>query len=137
MRTFAIALCAASAALLAGPAIEAKPKLTPQQELEKMLEGREPGKPTSCISSFDTREMRVLDKTAIVYGWGNTIWVNRPKNAEHLDDDEIMVIRTNGSQLCSLDIVHTVDRTGGFTTGFISLGEFVPYRKTPKVSAAD
>jgi len=136
MRTIAIALTTA-AALLAGPALQAKPKMTPQQELAKLLDGREPGKPTHCLSSADTREMRVLDKTAIVYGWGNVIWVNVPRNAEDLDDDDIMVTRTSGGQLCSLDIVHTVDRGSHMTTGFLNLGEFVPYRRVPKVAKAD
>lgn len=134
MRKIAIALTAAMA-VLAAPALEAKPKLTPEQELAKLLEGREAGKPTHCISQIDTRDMRVIDKTAIVYGWGSTIWVNRPNNAKDLDDDDILVSRTYGSELCDLDIIHTVDRTGHFTTGFVSLGEFVPYRRTEKVAA--
>lgn len=136
MRTIAIALTAATA-LLAGPALEAKPKQTPQQELAKLLEGREPGKATHCLSISATREMRVLNKTAIVYGWGNTIWVNVPKNPDDLDDDDIMITKIHGSQLCSLDIMHTVDRTSHMTSGFINLGEFVPYRRAPKVAKVD
>ncbi len=128
MRSFAIALVAA-AALLTGPALEARANLTPQQRLDKLLDGRVAGKPEHCISHFDTREMQVLDKTAIVYGWGNTIWVNVPRNAQDLDDDDIMVTRTSTSQLCDLDIVTTVDRTAGMFNGSISLGEFVPYRR--------
>ena len=131
MRRLAIALVAA-AALLTGPALEAKPRLSPQQQLDKLLDGRVAGKPVHCISQYDTREMQVLDKTAIVYGWGNTIWVNTPRNAADLDDDDIMVTRLTGSQFCSLDIVNTVDRSGGFTNGFISLGEFVPYRRVTR-----
>ena len=131
MRTLAIALVAA-AALLTGPALDAKPRLSPQQQLDKLLVGRVAGKPVHCISQYETRDMQVLDKTAIVYGWGKTIWVNTPRNAESLDDDDIMVTRLYGSQFCSLDIVNTVDRSGGFTTGFISLGEFVPYRLVAK-----
>lgn len=135
MRKIAIALTAAIA-VLGTATLEAKPKLTPQQQLDKMLEGRVAGQPVQCISNFDTRQMLVLDKTAIVYGWGNTIWVNVPENAQDLDDDDIMVTRTSGSQLCSVDIVHTVDRAGHFTTGFISLGKFVPYKKDAKVASA-
>lgn len=131
MRTLAIALITA-AALLTGPALDARPRLTPQQQLDKLLDGRIAGRPTSCISNFDTREMQVLDKTAIVYGWGNTIWVNVPRNAQDLDDDNILVTHTSGSQLCSLDIVTTLDRTGGFFNGSVSLGEFVPYRRIAK-----
>jgi hypothetical protein len=136
MRKIAIAL-ATAAALCGSVGLEAKPKLTPQERLDKLLVGREAGKPVNCISHWDTRDMQVLDKTAIVYGWGNVIYVNRPKNAESLDDDEILVTKTSGSQLCDLDIVHTVDRTGHFTTGFVSLGEFVPYRRVKKVAQAD
>ena len=130
MRKLAIAVTAA-AALLAGPALDARPRLTPQQELGKLLVGREAGRPEHCISNFDAREIRVLDRTAIVFGWGNTIWVNTPRNAEHLDDDDILVTHTSGSQLCSLDIVQTLDRSSQFFNGSLSLGEFVPYRRIP------
>ncbi len=133
MRTFAIALVAA-AALLTGPALEAKPKLSPQQRLDKLLDGRIAGVPEHCISHFDSREMQVLDKTAIVYGWGNTIWVNTPRNAEDLDDDDILVTRTSGSQLCDLDIVTTLDRSSQFFNGSISLGRFVPYRRVARAN---
>ena len=136
MRKIAIAL-AAAAALGGSVGLEAKPKLTPQERLDKLLEGREAGKPVNCISHWDTRDMQVLDKTAIVYGYGNVIYVNRPKNVESLDDDDILVTRTSSSQLCDLDIVQTVDRSGHFTTGFVSLNEFVPYRRIKKVASAD
>lgn len=118
-----------AAALLSAPAVQAKPRLTPQERLDKLLEGREAGTPVSCISSFDSRDMQVLDGTAIVYRTGSTLYVNRPDNADQLDSDDIMVVRTHGSQLCRLDMVNTVDRTGHFTTGFIALGHFVPYRR--------
>ena len=133
MRKIALAIVT-GAALLAAPAIQAKPKLTPQQQLDKLLAGRVAGKPVHCIPDFDAREMQVLDKTAIVYGRGNNIWVNIPRNVADLDDDEIQVIHSNGSQLCRLDMVRTVDRGGHFPTGFISLGEFVPYRKPIKTN---
>lgn len=133
MRKLALAL-AASTILLAGPALQAKPRLTPEQRLDKLLEGREAGKPQSCISNFHSRDMEVLDGVALVYGSGSTVWVNRPENAEDLDSDDILVTRTNGSQFCRLDIVHTVDRTNQFTTGFISLGDFVPYKRVARVN---
>lgn len=125
----ALALALASVALVAGAGVSAKPKLTPEQRLEKLLEGRVAGKPTSCISSSDTRDMEVIDGVALVYRSGSTLYVNKPRNPESLDSDDILVIRPSGSQLCRLDMVHTVDRMGRFTTGFINLGDFVPYRR--------
>lgn len=133
MRKIVIAL-AATATLLGGAAVHAKPKLTPEQQLAKMLEGRVAGEPTSCISLADTRDMTVLDKTAIVYKTGSVIWVNRPTNAKDLDSDDILVTHPTGSQFCKLDIVNTMDRSGHFSTGFITLGDFVPYRKVGKAN---
>jgi hypothetical protein len=128
MRKLATALTAA-AMLLGGTALEAKPKLTPEQRLEKLLEGREAGKPVHCLPMWQTSEMEIIDHVAIVYGRGETIWVNRPKDPKYLDSDDILVTRTYGTELCDLDIVHTIDRSSHFTTGFISLGEFVPYKR--------
>jgi hypothetical protein len=49
--------------------------------------------------------------------------------ASALDEDDILVTNTTGSQLCDLDIVRLVDRSSHFQTGFVSLDKFVPYRK--------
>ena len=124
-----IAGVAVAAGLLAAPALQAKPRLTPEQRLDKLLAGRVAGQPVSCISTYDSRDMEVLDKTALVFGHGNTIYVNRPANAQDIDDDDILVTKTSTSQLCKLDIVTTVDRSGHFQTGFLNLNEFVPYSR--------
>ena len=76
----------------------------------------------------------MIDKVALVYGRGDTIWVNRPDNAKSLDDDEILVTKTSGSQLCKLDIVQTMDRSAHFITGFVSLTDFVPYKRVAKAN---
>ena len=129
MHKMALAL-ATGAALLAGTAAEAKPKLTGEQQLAKVLEGRVAGTPVSCISLMNSREQRVIDKTAIVFGNGSTIYVNRPTNARDLDRDDIMVTDIRGtSQLCDVDIMRTRDRSNFFYTGFVGLQEFVPYRR--------
>jgi hypothetical protein len=133
MRKLAFAL-AAGAALLAGTALAAKPKLTGEEQLNKLLEGRVAGQPVNCLPLFDTRDQQVIDKTAIVYGTGRTIWVNRPTNAQDLDRDDVMVSEIHTSQVCKLDVVRLHDRSGGWFRGFVGLEQFVPYRK---VAAAD
>ncbi len=128
MRNIGYALIAASLAVSAAAA-QAAPRLTGEAKLEKMLEGRVPGKPTSCITMSDARDGTVIDDTALVYRAGRTIWVNRPENPESLDDDDVLVTYPTGGSFCRLDRVQTVDRSGHFVTGFVSLGEFVPYRR--------
>lgn len=124
------AALAAGSLLLAGAAADAKPRLTPEQELAKALDGRVAGKPEDCIYLPRVINTRIYDKTAIVYDAGNTLWVNRPDaGAATLSDNDIMVTTPFGSQLCSVDIVRMVDRNAGFWRGSIGLGKFVPYKK--------
>ena len=122
-------LALAGLALVAAPAVEARSKLSGQEELGKLLEGRVAGEGKSCLSTFRTDNLRIIDKTALVYRDGATLWVNVPKNADTLDDDDIIVTRVFGSQLCKQDIVHTYERSGFFMNGIIALGDFVPYRR--------
>lgn len=128
MRKAALIL-AAAAAVLAGPALQAKPRETGEEKLARLLEGRVAGEPASCINLTTARESRVIDKTAIVFDQGRTIWVNRPRHAEALDSDDILVTEIHGSQLCRMDTVRLHDRSGYWFSGFVGLQDFVPYRK--------
>lgn len=115
--------------LAAAPAIQAAPKLTGEEQLAKMLEGRVAGEPVSCIPLYNTTDTTVIDGTAIVYKVGSTYYVNRPNNAKSLRDDDVMLVKLHSSQLCSVDIVETRDRSTFMYNGFVGLGKFVPYRK--------
>lgn len=128
MRKVAL-LVAAGAALLAGTGLQARERLTGEEKLARQLEGRVAGEPVSCINLHTSRESQIIDRTAIVFGRGNTIYVNRPAHPSSLDSDDIMVTEIHGSQLCSLDVVRMHDRSGGFYTGFVGLEQFVPYRR--------
>jgi len=128
MKRIAIAVMTA-AALMSAPALQAKEKPTGEERLAKLLEGREAGKPVDCISFSESRDAKVIDKTAIVYGHGRTIYVNRPMNARDLDDNDVMVTKTSLSQLCKLDTVRMHDRSQFFFTGFVGLEQFVPYTR--------
>jgi len=82
-----------------------------------------------CISLTASQEATIIDKTAIVYDTGNVIYVNRPKNVDQLDSDSVMVTESHTGQLCKLDAVKLHDRSGHWFTGFVTLEQFVPYRK--------
>ena len=133
MRKLALAP-AAGAALLAGPALSAKERLTGEQQLAKMLEGRVAGEPVSCIPLHRTSSSRIIDGTAIVYDSVRTIYVNRPSKPQSLDSDDIMVTRLHTSQLCRLDTVRLHDRTGHWYSGFVGLEDFVPYTKVARAN---
>ncbi len=133
IRMIATALATATMALapVASSAQDAPSK--GEQELAKMLEGRVAGEPKDCIFVSGTNpQMTIIDKTAIVYRDGRTIWVNRPNNPEALDDNDILVTERFGANYCKLDRTYLVDRTGGFFSGALFLGQFVPYRTPGK-----
>jgi len=135
MKLPACALIAATLCGLAAPALSAAtPPLRGEAKLAKSLEGRVAGKPVRCLNLRDIRSSEIIDGTAIVYRTGaNRLYVNRPTSGrESLDNDDILVTRTFGSQLCSIDTVQLIDRTSRFYRGFVGLGDFVPYTKVAK-----
>lgn len=132
MKKTALVLAAVVTALAAPAALQAKPKLTPQQQLDKLLEGRVAGKPISCISLSESHDMQVIDKTAIVYGSGSVIYVNKTSNPASLDSDDVLVSKITGPGPCRLDTIQLHDRSTHSWHGFVGLEDFVPYRKVAK-----
>jgi hypothetical protein len=129
--TFALAaMLAASGSAIARPSAAERG----QERLDKLLAGRVAGKPVSCISLHNIQSSEIIDRTAIVYRvGGGRLYLNRPEmGRESLNDDDIMVTKTVGSQLCRIDTVRLVDRGSRFETGFVGLGDFVPYSRAPK-----
>ena len=132
MRKTIAAILTAATALSLTAAADAKPRVSGEEKLAKLLEGRVAGQPTDCIYLPRVRSSRIIDDTAIVYDAGSVIYVNRPRGgANGLDDDDVMVTEFHGggSSLCSIDVVRLHDRSTFFYNGFVSLGDFVPYRK--------
>ena len=123
-----LAIVAAAAGLVAAPVEAARP--SGEERLAKLIEGRTAGEPRDCIPGASNDNLTVIDKTAIVYKRGSQVWVNRTKNPENLDEDDILVIRKFGSsQLCRTDMITLVDRASGMFSGALFLADFVPYKK--------
>jgi hypothetical protein len=120
----------AGAALLAPAMVQARPHLSPAQQLARETEGRVAGDPVDCIDLRRVRGSRIINDTAIVYDAGSVIYVNEPKSgADSLDQWDTLVTRTHDTRLCSIDTVHLYDTSSRMQTGFVLLGDFVPYRK--------
>lgn len=118
--------------LAAAPA-QASDKLSGEQQLAKLLVGRVAEKPVNCIPLFTGDDnTTVIDKTAIVYGWGSVIYVNRPTNPDSLSSDDILITHPTTGQNCSLDTIQLRDRDTHTYDGFVGLQQFVPYRRVAK-----
>jgi hypothetical protein len=118
-----------AAVALATPAVAAH-RDSPDIQMQKALAGRVAGKPVNCISLTGVNSSQIIDGKAIIYRSGGRLYVNEPRaGAQSLRDDDILVTRSFGSQLCSIDTVRLIDRASRFPRGFVSLGQFVPYTK--------
>jgi hypothetical protein len=128
-RSTVLTAALAIAALAASPVL-AKDKLTGEQQLAKLLQGRVAEKPVNCIPILTGDEQTtVIDKTAIVWGWGDVIYVNRPTNADSLNSDDILITHPTADQNCSIDTVQLRDRSSHMYDGFVGLNQFVPWRR--------
>ena len=124
-----LALLVGSALLGAAPA-SAAPRLSPEAELAREIEGRVAGEPVDCVNLSSIRSSRIISRTAIIYDAGSTIYVNRPRvGRESLDSWDTLVTRPFGGRLCSIDVVQLYDTSARMQTGTVFLGNFVPYRK--------
>lgn len=129
MRTF-VSLLIGSLFFSASAPAAIGPRVDPQLKLERELAGRVAGEPVSCINLRQIRSSRIIDRTAIIYDAGSTIYVNRPRaGRESLDHWDTLVTTPFGSQLCRVDVVRLYDSAARMETGVLFLGDFVPYRK--------
>lgn len=135
---FGLALTTAQPAMAEEEKAETEEMTKGEKRLAEILEGRVAGEPQRCIRIRINNRLRVVDKTAYVYGSGRTIYVQRTRNPDQIDRDDILVSRQfNASQLCRLDVVTTADRVAGFFTGAVFFEDFVPYTRVQDSEAAD
>lgn len=125
-----LTLAAAGAFALTGTNVAAEtPAERGEAKLAELIEGRVAGEPVSCITTFRSNGLRVIEHVGLAYDSGDTIYVARTTNPRMLDRSDVPVIERMGSRLCRTDVMHTVDRYSGFTTGVLFLEDFVPYTK--------
>jgi len=129
MKTFATLLAGAALALAGSTAALAKTAEENEAKLARMIEGRTAGEPVNCISALQSNRIEVIEHVGIVYDAGNTIYVARPTDPRQLGRDDVVVIERFGGRLCANDVIRTVDRHQGYTTGAVFLEDFVPYTK--------
>lgn len=129
MKTLSLILAGAALVLTGTTAALARTAAENEAKLARMLEGRTAGEPVSCISALNSHRIEVIEDVGIVYDAGSTIYVARPSDPRQLGRNDIVVIDRHGGQLCNTNVIRTIDRYQGFTTGAVFLDKFVPYSK--------
>jgi hypothetical protein len=97
------------ALLLTTSAVQAAQRMGPEQQLARVLEGRVAANPVNCVNLQNIRSTQIIDRTAIIYDAGSTVYVNRPRDAHSLDQWDTLVTNLHSSRLCSIDVVQLYD----------------------------
>lgn len=109
-----------------------------EQRLAKLLEGRVAGEPVRCINAFRYVRIQTIDRTAYVYGRGDTIWVQRTRNPRQIESrDYLRTIRGDASRLCRDDQTVQVEPVSGILSGVVFFEDFVPYTRVKPAAAGE
>ena len=131
-RLLAAALTTTGLVACAGQPMVADRDPRGEARLAQALAGKVAGKPITCLPSYRTNQMEVIDRDTILYRDGRTSYVqhtnghcypNGPRGGYYL------VTRSFGSSgLCRGDIAQVVDSSSRSFAGSCSFNEFIPYR---------
>ena len=133
MRRF-VAL-ALTAATLSGCAYNSAPQpRSPRaaQELDRYLAGRVAGPAQSCLPTYRSQDMVVIDENTLLFRDGaNRVWRTELRggcSGLGTPGRALLTRQFGSSQLCRGEIAQVIDTSsGGFIVGSCSFGDFVPF----------
>lgn len=132
MKTVIISVLAAALTIGASPAIAQSQAERGEQRFNELTEGRVAGEPDNCIPVLNPLKLRVEENVGLVYERGDTLWIARAENPRQVSRNDVPIFQRFNSQLCTNDIIRTVDRYNGFFTGVLRLQDFVPYTRAER-----
>ena len=102
--------------------------------LTALTAGKIAGAPMSCLSSFRSKDMVVIDDNTVAFRDGpGRVYVNNMQGGclNMGRGSAALVTETTGSSLCRGDIAQVVDVANRIPMGSCVFGDFVPYARTP------
>ena len=131
-RLLAAALTATGLAACAGQPMVAERDPRAEARLAQALAGKVAGPPISCLPSFRTNQIEVIDRDTILYRDGRTSYVQHTNGSCYpsgSNSGTFLVMRKFGtSALCRGDIAHVHDTASRMFAGSCSFNAFIPYR---------
>lgn len=92
--------------------------------------GRTPGATNSCVSTFGSENLRVVNPSTLAYGNGRTIHINRlPAPCPGLDQYNTIIVEAHGSQYCRGDRIRSLEPGGIIPGPICHLGDWTAYNR--------
>ena len=132
MRAIPLLLTAAAMAGCATAPQSAQRSAEAQAELQQLLAGRVAGPAMTCLPSYRSGQMVVIDDNTLAFRDGSRVYVNNLRGAcSGLGSGfYTLVTRSFGGGLCRGDIADVADPSTGMVYGSCVIGDFVPYART-------
>ena len=96
------------------------------------IAGRTAGAPSRCVPVIQGEALRLAEGNALalVYGRGQTIWVNHlGGHCAGLERDDSLIIDLIGTQYCRGNRVRSIDPVSRLPGATCILGDFIPYAR--------
>jgi hypothetical protein len=135
MRKFGILLTAILVSSCMGGPLQPTPAQVAQsqEKFAKLTAGKVAGAPLSCLPSFRSSDMVVIDDDTIAFRNGpSQVYINHMQGGGCLNLEggrNTLVTRTPGPNLCRGDIAQVVDLVARIPVGSCVFGDFVPYKR--------
>lgn len=106
-----------------------RPAEPPQAGLARELAGHVAEAPRSCVSTFPGQNLRVIDSSTLVYGFGRTIYVNHlPGPCPGIEQLNTIIVELHGSEYCRGDRIRGSEPGAIIPGPWCVLGNWTPYR---------
>lgn len=134
MRSVMSLLIATSVVACAAPPPAQTAALSAKQQarLSQQLSGKVAGRPQSCLPSWRTHDMVVIDDQTLIFRESpGRVWLQKPQNPCNLlsAGPYALVTRTSTSALCQGDIGQVLDTLSKTNVGSCVMGPFIPYTR--------
>lgn len=116
----------------AAPPAAMGPTPAQQARFAGLTAGKVAGAPMSCLPSYRSNDMIVIDDSTIAFRDGSKrVYINHMQGdcAHAARGGNALVTQTTGSNLCRGDIAQVVDVTNRIPIGSCVFGDFVPYTR--------
>ncbi|MFC3100150.1 hypothetical protein [Altererythrobacter lauratis] len=103
-----------------------------EAQLARILEGfAATGETQRCVNAFRTNDITVIPYVGVVYEDGDKVYVARARRPEMLRDSDVPVFERFSSQICTTDVMRTIDRFAPNMQGSLFLEDFQVYTRIP------
>lgn len=118
-----------SAALAACAAAPQQRTAKAEAHLDKVLAGKVAQNPVSCLPTYRSGDMVVIDDNTILFKEGRKVYRNdlNGGSCSGLGSGHYALVTKQYGQLCRGDIGQVMDMSTGMPVGSCVMGDFVPY----------